>query len=286
MKNNKKWYREVISYMGIALGVLISAFSLNFFLEPNTIAPGGVTGLAIVIKSLIGIPIYLTNLVINIPLFIIGIIVLGKEFGAKTLFATLGLSLFLGIIPSEVATQDLLLSSVFGGILLGLGLGLVFKSGGTTGGTDLAGAILNKCFPRFSISSFMMTIDGIVVVIAGIVSKKLETSLYSVIALYVAIKVINLMLEGVGYVKAFLIITEKPEEISEAIMRDIGRGVTLFNGKGMYTKENKDILLCVVNRSQFTKVKDVVNMIDINAFLMVTDMYEVIGEGFKEIKNQ
>lgn len=286
MENNKKWYKEVLSYAGIVLGVMISAVAFNFFLEPNNIAPGGVTGLAIVIRTVTGIPIYLTNLIINIPLFIIGVVVLGKAFGAKTLFATFGLSFFLKIVPYRVATEDLLLASVFGGILLGFGLGLVFKSGGTTGGTDLAGAILNKCFPRVSISSYMMAIDGIVVAIAGIASRKLEISLYSVIALYLVIKVINTMLEGVGYVKAFLIITEKPEELGQAIMRDIQRGVTLFKGKGMYTKEEKDILLCVVNRSQFTKLKELVNAIDTKAFLMVTDMYEVIGEGFEEIKKQ
>ncbi|WP_234978648.1 YitT family protein [Anaerosalibacter sp. Marseille-P3206] len=284
MENNKKWYKEIISYAGIVLGVMISAVAFNFFLEPNNIAPGGVTGLAIVIRTVTGIPIYLTNLIINIPLFIIGVVVLGKAFGAKTLFATFGLSFFLKIVPYRVATEDLLLASVFGGILLGFGLGLVFKSGGTTGGTDLAGAILNKCFPRVSISSYMMAIDGIVVAIAGLASRKLEISLYSVIALYLVIKVINTMLEGVGYVKAFLIITEKPEELGQAIMRDIQRGVTLFKGKGMYTKEEKDILLCVVNRSQFTKLKELVNAIDAKAFLMVTDMYEVIGEGFQEIK--
>ena len=284
MRKNNKWYTNVISYIGIALGVFMMAVSLNFFLEPNTIAPGGVTGLAIVIKSIAGIPVYLTNLLINIPLFIIGVITLGKAFGVKTLFATVVLSFFMKIVPHEVVTQDLLLSSVFGGVLLGLGLGVVFKSGGTTGGTDLAGAILNKYFPQFSTASFMMTIDIIVVAVAGIVARKIETSLYSVIALYVTMKVIDLILEGLGYVKAFLIITEKPEEISQVIMDELDRGVTLFNGKGMYTKENKDILLCVVNRSQFTKVKDIVNMVDTKAFLMVTDMYEVIGEGFEEIK--
>ena len=284
MRKNNKWYTNVISYIGIALGVFMMAVSLNFFLEPNTIAPGGVTGLAIVIKSITGIPVYITNLLINIPLFIIGIIALGKAFGVKTLFATVVLSFFMKIVPHEVVTQDLLLSSVFGGFLLGLGLGVVLQSGGTTRCTDLAGAILNKYFPQFSTASFMMTIDIIVVAVAGIVARKIETSLYSVIALYVTMKVIDLILEGLGYVKAFLIITEKPEEISQVIMDELDRGVTLFNGKGMYTKENKDILLCVVNRSQFTKVKDIVNMVDTKAFLMVTDMYEVIGEGFQEIK--
>lgn len=284
MRTSEKWYREIISYVGIAVGVFLMAVSLNFFLEPNAIAPGGVTGLAVVIKRGTGIPVYITNLIINIPLFIIGIKILGKAFGAKTLFATLALSFFFKMVPYEVVTKDLLLSSVFGGVLMGIGLGIVFKSGGTTGGTDLAGAILNKVIPRFSISTFMMSIDICVVIIAGIADKRIETSLYSIIALYSAIKIVDLILEGAGYVKAFLIITEKPEEMSKVLVEDLNRGVTLFKGKGMYTKEDKDVLLCVVNRSQFAKVKDIVTMVDQNAFVMVTEMYEVIGEGFKRVK--
>lgn len=284
METDKRWYKEIISYIGIALGVFLMAVSLNFFLEPNTIAPGGVTGLAIVIKKGTGIPVYITNLIINIPLFIIGVKTLGKAFGVKTLFATLTLSFFFKIVPYEVVTKDLLLSAVFGGVLMGIGLGIVFKSGGTTGGTDLAGAILNKAIPKFSIATFMMMIDVCVVAIAGIVDKSVETSLYSIIALYVSMRIVDLLLEGAGYVKAFLIITEKPEEISKVLMKDLDRGVTMFKGKGMYTKEEKDVLLCVVNRSQFTKVKDIVTMVDQNAFVMVTEMYEVIGEGFKRVK--
>ncbi|MCR2045608.1 YitT family protein [Anaerosalibacter massiliensis] len=284
MENKEKWYTEVLSYLGITLGVFLMAISLNFFLEPNTIAPGGVTGLAIIIKKSTGIPVYIINLLINIPLFIFGIIRLGKAFGAKTLFATLGLSFFLKFVPYEIVTHDLLLSALFGGVIMGLGLGLVFKFGGTTGGTDLAGAILNKSFPAISIPTFMMAIDMFVVIVAGIVDRKVETSLYSIISLYTSVKVVDLMLEGIGYLKAFLIITNKPKEISKAIMNELERGVTLFKGKGMYTEDDKDILLCVVNRSQFTKVKDIVNTIDTYAFVMVTEMYEVIGEGFKEIK--
>lgn len=284
MENREKWYIVALSYLGIALGVFLMAISLNFFLEPNTIAPGGVTGLAVIIKKGTGMPVYLTNLLINIPLFIFGIIKLGKEFGIKTLFATLGLSFFLKLVPYEIVTHDLLLSSLFGGVLMGLGVGLVFKFGGTTGGTDLAGAILNKSFPNISVPTFMMTIDMFVVIIAGIVDRKIETSLYSIITLYTSIKVIDLILEGMSYLKAFLIITNKPKEISKAIMEELDRGVTLFKGKGMYTEEDKDVLLCVVNRSQFTKTKDIVNLIDEDAFIMVTEMYEVMGEGFQEIK--
>ena len=281
----EKWYKTLLSLVGLGVGVFLLAIGLTFFLEPNTIAPGGVTGFAIVLKKITGIPVYLTNLAINIPLFIICMIVLGKNFGWKTLYATALLSLFLKIIPIQAVTPDLLLSSIFGGLVSGIGLGIVFKFGGTTGGTDLAGSILNKLFPSLSLSTFMMAIDVVVVAFAGIVDKKVETSLYSVISLFITIKVIDLILEGIGYLKGFLIITSKPEEISKKIMEDLDRGVTLFKGIGMYTKEEKDVLLCVVNRSQFAKTKDIVYDIDKDAFIMVTEMSEVLGEGFEEIKS-
>ena len=281
----EKWYKTLLSLVGLGVGVFLLAIGLTFFLEPNTIAPGGVTGFAIVLKKITGIPVYLTNLAINIPLFIIGMIILGKNFGWKTLYATALLSLFLKIIPIQAVTPDLLLSSIFGGLVSGIGLGIVFKFGGTTGGTDLAGSILNKLFPSLSLSTFMMAIDVVVVAFAGIVDKKVETSLYSVISLFITFKVIDLILEGIGYLKGFLIITSKPEEISKKIMEDLDRGVTLFKGIGMYTKEEKDVLLCVVNRSQFAKTKDIVYDIDKDAFIMVTEMSEVLGEGFEEIKS-
>jgi uncharacterized membrane-anchored protein YitT (DUF2179 family) len=281
----KHWYNYIIEYIGISVGAIIMALSLNMFLEPNTIAPGGVTGLAIVIKKLFNIPIDITNLGINIPLFIGGILILGKAFGAKTLYATFALSFFIRILPQSNLTTDLLLAAVFGGVLMGIGLGLVFKFGGTTGGTDLAGAILNKFFPAFSTATLMMIIDLCVVAIAGIVDKKLETSLYSVIALYILVKVIDLILEGLGYAKAFLIVSNKPDEIGNVVLKELNRGVTVLKGRGMYTGKDRDVLLCVVNRSQITKLKEIVHEIDVNAFVMITDIHEVLGEGFKEIKS-
>lgn len=282
----EKWYKIVTSLIGLSLGAFLLAIGLVLFLEPNTIAPGGVTGFAIVFKKIVDIPIYITNLAINIPLFIIGVIILGKNFGWKTLYCTALLSLFLKVIPVRLVTPDLLLASIFGGLVCGVGLGIVFKFGGTTGGTDLAGSILNKFFPSLSIATFMMAIDILVVAFAGIVDKKVETSLYSIISLFVSVKVIDLILEGIGYLKGFLIITDKPEEISEKIMEELERGVTLFRGKGMYTKKEKDVLLCVVNRSQFTKTKEIVHYVDKQAFMMVTEISEVLGEGFEEVENQ
>lgn len=281
----KNWYRYVVEYIGITIGTIIMALSLNLFLEPNTIAPGGVTGLAIVIKKIAGIDVDITNLAINIPLFIFGLAALGKAFGAKTLYGTFALSFFIRILPNENLVNELLLAVVFGGVLMGIGLGIVFRFGGTTGGTDLAGAILNKYFPGFSTATFMMGIDLCVVAIAGIVDKKLETSLYSIIALYIIVKVIDLILEGLGYAKAFFIISQYPDKIGNTILETLNRGVTVLKGRGMYTGKDRDVLLCVVNRSQVTKLKEIVHEIDKNAFVMVADIYEVLGEGFKEIKN-
>lgn len=281
MEINEKWYTIVIAYAAIAVGSLFLAMGLQYFLAPNTIAPGGVTGFAIVIETLSGFPIYITNLIINIPLFIFGAKYLGKSRAARTAFATLMLTVFLRLLPEVVLTHDLLLSAIFGGVLTGIGLGIVFKFDGTTGGSDLAGAMLNKKFPGLSIANFMMVIDLAVVIFAGLVVRQIETSLYSVIALYVSVKVIDMVLEGIGYLKGFYIITDKPDQIADLLMRELDRGVTALKGRGMYTKENKEVLLCVVPRSQFTRVKDIVKEMDPNAFIMVAEMYEVVGEGFK-----
>lgn len=280
-----KWYRLFFDYLGITLGTFLMAAGLLMFLEPNTIAPGGVTGLAIVIQKVSGIPMDVTNLAINIPLFIIGIMVLGKAFGAKTAYGTATLSLFIRILiiffgDNINATGDLLLASIFGGVILGIGIGMVFKSGGTTGGTDLAGAILNKYVPGLSTAKLMMIIDLVIVAAAGIVNRNIETSLYSVISLYVLVKVADFIVEGLNYSKAFYIITDYSEEISKEIFEKLDRGATALKGKGMYTGEDKDVLLCVVNRAQVTKLKDIVYSLDNQAFIMVSTIHEVLGEGF------
>ena len=266
------------------------AFSLNFFLEPHTIAPGGVTGLAIVIQKTIGIPIDLTNLIINIPLFILGLVVLGRTFGAKTAYATVMLSafirLFIILYSNLIITNDLLLSSIYGGVIMGVGLGIVFRSGGTTGGTDLAGAILNKFFPSISTAKLMMILDLMVVATAGIVEKNIETSLYSVIALYIAVKLIDFVVEGLNYAKAVYVISDSSEEIGHKIMEDIGRGVTALKARGFYTGNDKEVLLCVVNRTQVAKLKKIAYEIDKRAFIMVTTIHEVLGEGFKDINKK
>ena len=166
MEHNEKWYVTLFSYLAIGAGSVLLAVGLQYFLAPNTIAPGGVTGFAIVIETLTNFPIYITNLAINIPLFIFGARYLGKTRAIRTVFSTLILSLSLKYLPEMVLTHDLLLSALFGGVMSGIGLGFVFKFDGTTGGTDLAGAILNKKFPGLSIANFMLAIDLLVVLFA------------------------------------------------------------------------------------------------------------------------
>lgn len=282
----KYWYSHIIEYAGVTLGTFIMAFAINFFLEPNTIAPGGVTGLGIVLQKITNglITVWATNLVVNIPLFIAGVMVLGKSFGAKTLYGTFVLSFFLWLIPATNATHDLLLASVFGGVILGVGLGIVFKAGGTTGGTDLAGAILNRFFPGLSTATHMMIIDIIVVASSGIVNKRIDTPLYSVIALYIIVRVIDIILEGFSYAKAFFIISNEPEKIGRTILQELDRGVTILKGKGLYSGLEKDVLLCVVDRAQMAKVKGIISSVDKRAFTMIADVHEVLGEGFKEME--
>lgn len=283
---NNKWFKLIVSYLFVTVGTLLLAVSLNIFLEPHTIAPGGVTGFAVVMKRLFGIPMDVMNLAINIPLFIVGVIVLGRVFGAKTLYSTILLSVFLKFLPHSVATDNVLLAAISGGVLSGIGIGLVFKAGGTTGGTDLAGAILNKYFPGLSTAKLMMAIDLCVVAFAGIVSKKIEISLYSIITLYISVKVIDQILDGISYAKSFFIISEKHDEIGKAVIKELDRGVTVFKGKGMYTGSEKDILYCVVNRAEISVLKRIIHEIDHSAFVIVNDAYEVLGEGFKRISNE
>lgn len=283
---NKKTVDKVIEALMINVGIILIALGLIWFLEPNTIAPGGVTGLAIVVERLTGVPIYITNLIINVPLFIMGIVVLGKGAGVKTAYGTLGLSGFLILLANieftnSPATADPLLASIFGGVIVGIGIGLLFKVGGSTGGTDLAGAILNKFFPSLSAAKLMMFVDICVIVLAGIVSGKVETALYSSVCLYVMVKAADFIVEDLNYSKSFYIISRKSEEISERIIKELERGVTALQGKGMYSGEQKDVLMCVVNRAQVQKVKNIVREIDPEAFVMLNTTHEVLGEGFQ-----
>lgn len=282
----QKWYKSVLKYIGMTIGVALIAASINIFLQPHGFAPGGTSGISIIINQASNgfVPVWLSNLALNVPIFIAAIVALGKTFGAKSIYGIVSLSFFIYLIPSIETTSDLLLSSIFGGVILGLGVGVVFRSGGTTGGSDTLGLLLNRKFPGIAISQFMLLIDSTVVIGSGIATRNIETPLYSIIVLYISSKVIDLVLNGTGYAKAVHIISDQPEKIGKSIMENLNRGITILKGKGFYTGSDKDVLLCIISRSQIVKLKDLVNDIDKSAFVMVTDATEVLGEGFKPIK--
>ena len=285
MTNNfKRISKLLLDYIGISIGCMIMAVAFNSFFVPARIAPGGFSGLAAVLYQFTNFPIGITTLILTIPLFIISIKLLGAKFGAKSFYGTIFFSLCIDfIVKSPQLTDDLFLSSVFGGILLGIGIGIIFRFGGTTGGTDLLAAIMYHYVKRIPISTWLLIIDCIVVVIAGIAFQDIEIALYSILTIYINMRLMDVIQEGVSYSKAFYIISNKPAEITQMIMKDLDRGVTTLRGKGGYTNEDKDVLLCIVNRAEVFQLKDIVRSIDPNAFVILADVHEVIGEGFKNI---
>ncbi len=271
--------KTVKEYIIIVFGCLITALSFNLFFIPGQIAPGGLSGLGTVIYYLIGIPVGVVTLVLNIPLFLISIKQLGGAFGVRTLVATLLLSLFIDLVKVPAMTTDPLLASIYGGVLMGAGLGIIFRMNATTGGTDLFAKLIHRYFPTISVAWVLFFIDFLVVIAAAIVFGP-NQALYAVVALAITAKVIDLVQEGLNAAKAIIIISNRSEQIADKIMKDLDRGVTLLNGKGAFTGENKNVILCVVNRMQIPKIKNLIYEIDSRAFAIVYDVKEVLGEGF------
>jgi len=268
-------------YFYIALGTLITALAFNLFLIPHKIAPGGISGIATVIYYVLNgkIPVGVIMLVFNIPLFIIGIRELGGSFGFKTLLSTILLSLFIDLIKLPSMTDEPILASIYGGVIMGVGLGLVFKGNATTGGTDLLAKIIHKFFHFIGISWVLFVIDSLVVVTAALVFGPTQ-ALYALVALYINSKLIDLIVEGMNSAKAFIIISDHSADIAKRVMNELDRGVTLLKGKGAYTLQDKNVILCVINRAQTVRLKSIINEIDPLAFVLVADVKEVMGEGF------
>lgn len=272
----------IISYTFITLGSLITALGLDMFLVPHQIAAGGASGLATIIYYIFGFPVGMSILAINIPLLLVSIKVLGPHFGLKTIYGIFVLSIFVDLLKPVIVspTSDALLAAIFGGILTGLGLGIVFRSGGTTGGTDISALLMRKQF-KISSGQGLLIVDGLVILTAGIVFSA-EFALYALIAVFITSRVIDFVQEGVG-AKAALIISNETDDISEAVMSKLGRGATIFSGTGAFTREQRSMVLTVVGRSEISRLKAVVTDADPYAFMIVTSAHEVHGEGFQEI---
>lgn len=273
--------RFVLGYGGVLVGVIIAAAGVSYFLIPAKIAAGGVSGLATVIYYLMRLPVGVTMLLLNIPLFLLSWKIIGPVFGAKTLFGTLAMSVFVDLF-NQIAvpmTEDLLLAAIYGGVLSGIGLGIAFRAGGSTGGTDMAAQLVARFFPT-SVGQALLIVDGMVIVLAGI-AFGLELAMYALIAVFITTKTVDVVQEGANYAKACLIISDHPEPIGESIMQRLERGVTMLDGRGMYTKYDKEVLLVIVSRMEIAAVKSIVAEVDRKAFVIIYDVHEVLGEGFR-----
>ncbi|PLT32595.1 YitT family protein [Bacillus sp. V5-8f] len=284
----KRRYREPkhpvftrLSEYGLVLvGSAIVAITFNVFLLPNRIASGGVSGISTILKATAGFEPAYVQWAFNIPLFIAGLIFLGMQFGAKTLIGTVFLPFIVFLTNEwEPWTSDPLLGAICGGIGVGLGLGIVFRGKASTGGTDLAAQIIHK-YTNLSLGTCVAIIDGLIVLSAALIFD-IERGLYALIALYVTSKTIDLVQIGLGRSKMAMIITNKEEEVRNAILHDIDRGVTRLSGQGGYTDDTRPILMCVIDQTEFTELKQLVRTVDPRAFVIVMDASEVLGEGFK-----
>lgn len=272
-------------YLGITIGAIITAIGLNMFLIPYKIAAGGVSGLATVLYYLLDWPVGMIMLAFNIPLFIIGVRLMGAQYGFNTLFGAGMLSLAIDVLApfTPVMTSDLLLNSLYGGVIEGIGLGIVFRCKGNTAGTALAAVILNKLF-GIRIGQAMMAADFFVIVFAGVAFKSPELALYALIAMFVTGQIVDFVQEGPVSSKAFFVMSSQPDKLADSIISELDRGVTVFEAKGGYTGDKKEMLLCVVDTSQVARLKELIYEIDSKAFIIVTSAHEVLGNGFAEIK--
>ncbi len=283
-------------YLLIIIGTGIMSFGILNLYDVVSLVTGGFSGLAIVIKYATagilanapsifkgGIPLWFTNIVLNIPVFIIAYFVVGKRFVRKTLLGTVMLSVWLAVLPTiDVAQGDMLLAAVFGGVFSGAGIGLVLRANATTGGTDMVAAIIQKKFIRhYNVAQIMQVIDGAIVVI-GFFVFGLRPMLYAIIAIFVTTQVSDLILEGFKFSRAAFIISDQYDDIAAQIMSELDRGITGIHAKGMYTDSEKCMLYCVVAKKQIPQLKEIVAEIDDDAFVIVSDVREVLGEGFQE----
>lgn len=276
----------LLQSIGLVIGCIFMSIGINMFFKPYTIAPGGLSGLSLVIGKLTGLPVPVIVLGIGVPLVIFSIKILGIKDSIKTLIGTIVFSVILALttpLSNFNITKDVLLCSISGALGLGLGLGIILKMDASTGGTDLIALMLNRAFPSIPIAKFMIMLDGMVVISAGFASNNLETALYSGVALYIVVKIVDVIVSGLNYSKAFMIISNEPDILRDGITKELKRGVTFLQGKGGYTNEDKNVLLVVVSKNQEIHLKKVIKNIDASAFIIVSDVQEVLGLGFKSI---
>lgn len=276
-------------YLLILVGTALMALAIKGIYDPASMVTGGFSGIAIILKRLTegvtdgGIPLWLTNICLNIPLFAAAIRVKGWRYMAKTVAATISLSAALYAIPEiNLMPDDIFLAAVFGGAISGVGIGLVLMADCTTGGTDTMAAVLQHYLQHYSIAQIMQVLDA-AIVLAGVWMFGLQSALYAIICIYLVSKVSDSILEGLNFSKQVYIISDSYAEIAEAVMNELDRGVTALEGRGMYSGDEKKVLFCIISKKELVRLKDLVKKTDRNAFVIVGDAREVFGEGFMEV---
>jgi len=283
--------RPVRDYFWMTLGILITAYALDAFLIPNRIASGGVSGLSTVIyyalkdAHLPTLPVGVQMLVFNVLLLAIGLRLRGWRYGAKTLYGAIGLSFAIDLMAPFIhplAVNDRLLAVLWGGALAGIGMGMVFRVGGNTGGTDIVAQLLTKRV-SLGVGQLMLLVDACVLVIAGLKFGP-ELALYGAVAVFVTTTTIDVVQEGLSTEKAAWVFSKRSEDIGSAILSELGRGATAFAARGVYSGEDRDVIFCVVGRRELDDLKNIVRTLDPDAFVVISDVHEALGEGFKEAR--
>jgi uncharacterized membrane-anchored protein YitT (DUF2179 family) len=282
---NNKILKYLKEYLIITVGCFFYAVSINYFFISNHLAEGGVAGICLILFYLFKLPVGIMYFVINIPLLIMGWKLVGRDFLFKTLYGTSCLSFLITLTETwKGPSNDIMLGSIYGGVLIGIGLGLIFMVNGSTGGTDVVARILNRYFD-IPMGRTMLILDVVILGIAAIFFGK-EIVMYTLISMAIVSKAIDYFQDGYTKAKGITIISSKSEEIKERIMNETGRGTTIIKGEGGFTGNEMDLLFCVVSKFEVTKVKTIVKETDSFAFLTISDVSEVLGEGFKALNNK
>ena len=281
MTKRKPYFNYFIKYLFLFIGSILAASGLEFFLIPNNIIDGGVVGISIMLSYLTHYPLGLFIFLLNIPFLILGYNHIGKTFVLSTLFSITSLAIWVTILhPIPGLTEDLLLASVFGGIILGIGVGLIIRYGGSLDGTEIIAIILDKR-TGFSVGEIVMFFNIFILTSAGLIFGW-NKAMYSLIAYFIAFKMIDITIEGLEETKAVIIISEKSEIIAEKVMARLGRGITFLNGRGGYSGEKRSVLYLVVTRLEVAKLKIIIDEIDEKAFVTISEVHEVMGGRLKK----
>lgn len=285
----KTYIKSLIwDYAFLIVGTGLLAFSIQCIYDPISLVTGGFTGLAIVIKEVTqgavedGIPLWVTNIVLNVPVFLLAYKIKGKQFIGRTLIGTFLLSAWLYVIPSIDLTEgDYILAAVFGGCIGGVAIGLILLAKATTGGTEMVAVLIQHYVKHYSVVQILQILDGLIV-LSGLFAFGIRAALYAIVAIFITTKVSDGLMEGFKFSKAAFIISDKYELVAKKILEELDRGATGLEAKGMYSGENKFMLYCVVSKKEIVQLKEIVAEVDPNAFVIVSDAREVLGEGFQE----